>query len=87
VVNQAQNETEAKMINFRNGMAVVTSLGEQVGHVKNLVVTPDVGQVSHLIIGRGFLFTEDKVMPANWISHNDGDRLILNADQVKFHRA
>jgi len=72
------------MINYRNGMSVLTPDGKQVGHVKTLVLTPHTNQVTHLVIGRGFLFTEEKVMPASWISHNDGDKLILNTDQTKF---
>ncbi len=72
------------MINYRRGMAVVTAAGEQVGHVKDLVVTPRAHNITHLVIGRGFMFTEEKVMPVNWISGNDGDKLILNTEKTKF---
>jgi sporulation protein YlmC with PRC-barrel domain len=72
------------MITYRNGMPIFTSEGKQVGHVTNLVLTPFTNKVTHLVVGRGFLFTEEKVMPESWISHNDGDRLILKTDQTQF---
>jgi len=72
------------MITYRNGMPIFTSEGKQVGRVADLVLTPDANKVTHLVVGRGFLFTEEKVMPETWISHSDGDKLVLNTDQTKF---
>jgi len=72
------------MITYRNGMPIFTSEGKQVGHVTNLVLTPITNKVTHLVVGRGFLLTEEKVMPESWISHNDGDKLILNTNQTEF---
>lgn len=59
---------------------VVTSDGKEAGHVDRVVLNPKNKEVTHVVITKGTLFTEDKVVPIDRIASGDEHRLVLRAD-------
>jgi sporulation protein YlmC with PRC-barrel domain len=59
---------------IRFGADVKTFDDQKIGTVKQVVIDPATQEISHLIIEKGLLFKEDKVLPIS---------LILQADQEK----
>jgi sporulation protein YlmC with PRC-barrel domain len=70
---------------FKAGASVYTLDGKKVGRIKHFVMTPRTQEVSHLIVERGFLLTEEKVLPLDWIirTEENGD-VILREDKTSF---
>lgn len=62
---------------FRIGAKVFTADKEQVGTIDRVVVDPDTREVTHLVVRKGFLFTEDKVIPKDLVDFTDSKRVIL----------
>jgi uncharacterized protein YrrD len=66
------------------GAEVFTVDQEKVGNVDRVVLDPKDKQVTHFVVERGFLLTEDKVVPADWVDIAKKEKLILNQPQEKF---
>jgi uncharacterized protein YrrD len=70
---------------YKAGMDVLTVGGHRVGRVKAVVMTPRTQEITHLVVERGFLLTEEKVLPLSWIAHvNEQDAVILYKDEDAF---
>lgn len=70
---------------IRKGMQIVTPDDQVVGYVKNVVMTPQDKTVTHLVVERGFMFTEERVMPMTWVAEvNDGNHIVLKDDHYDF---
>jgi uncharacterized protein YrrD len=71
---------------FNSSADVFTADGNHVGGINGVVIDPHNDQVTHLIVKQGFLFTEDKVLPVEWISETREDRITLRPDIVDLDR-
>ncbi|NJO84313.1 MAG: DUF2171 domain-containing protein [Blastochloris sp.] len=68
-----------------SGTEVFTSNGERVGQVRSVVMTPNDQAMTHLVVERGFLGAEAKVLPLMWIAQaDDSERLVLTASKEQF---
>ncbi len=65
---------------FKEGAKVLTADGEDVGTVGLIVIKPQTKEVTHLIVQKGFLFGEDKVLPVDWVMSAEADHVTLRAD-------
>lgn len=63
---------------FKKGAPVMNSAGEQVGSVDSIVIDPKNGDVTYLIVRKGAIFTEDKVVPFGMVVHADEQGVSLN---------
>lgn len=62
---------------FNIGAKVLTADGEQVGTVDRVVIEPDTQEVTHLVVQKGILFTEDKVIPMSLVSNATEEQVSL----------
>ncbi|MFN2170910.1 MAG: PRC-barrel domain-containing protein [Candidatus Promineifilaceae bacterium] len=62
---------------FKDGTSVYTSDGERVGSIERVVIEPRSKEVTHLIVEKGFLFKEDKVVPMSLVGPATEDRVTL----------
>jgi uncharacterized protein YrrD len=59
---------------------VLTADGQNVGHLNRVVIDPRTKEVTHVVVRKGILFTQDKVVPINLIATGVGDRVTLRED-------
>ncbi len=82
IINDLQGENA---MHFKPGAEVLTADGRKVGRVKSVIINPRTSEVSGLIVERGFLLTEEKVLPLSWIGHTEGETTVtLTAGVDKF---
>jgi len=62
---------------FKDGASVYTNDGERVGSIERVVIEPKSKEVTHLIVEKGFLFTEDKVVPMSLVGPATEDKVTL----------
>ncbi len=62
---------------FKRNASVVNAGGHKVGEVDRVVLDPKNGEISHLVVKKGFLLPVDKVLPVDMIDSSDDDRVRL----------
>ena len=69
---------------LREGAAVITARDEQVGRVNGFVLDPATNEVTHLVVQKGGLSAEDKVLPFNMVNSATEDKVVLNENIETF---
>jgi uncharacterized protein YrrD len=64
---------------FKQGTGVFTAEGREVGHIDRVVMDPGTKEVTHVVVRKGFLFTEDKVVPIDMIASATDDHVVLRS--------
>lgn len=64
-------------IQLKEGTRVVTSDGKEVGKVNRFVIDPLTDKVTHIVVQKGGLFAEDKVVPFNKVNLADEHDIVL----------
>jgi len=72
-------------LELREGAAVFTPGDEQVGKVSGFVIDPDTSEVTHLIVQKGWLLPEDKVVPFDMVRTATEDKVVLNESVEDFN--
>lgn len=62
---------------FAEGAPVYTAEGEKVGDIERFVLDPRAREIIGLVVRKGFLFTEDRVVPARDVQLAELDRVVL----------
>lgn len=62
---------------FKENVVVLTSAGQKVGRIDRVVIDPESDEVTHLVVKKGFLFTEDKVVSLEAVESATEDRVLL----------
>jgi uncharacterized protein YrrD len=60
---------------------VFTLQGRKIGELDRVVVDPQSGEVTHVVVRRGLVLPEDKVVPVDMFSSSDEQRLIFRGDE------
>ena len=71
---------------LKEGTDVFTSSGEQVGKINRIVLDPITNEVTHIVVQKGWLLPEDKVVPFEMISSATEERVVLNEDIGDFEQ-
>ena len=62
---------------FKQGTKVYTTDDKDIGSVDRVVLNPKTKEVTHLIVRKGFLLSEDKIIPLALIASANEDRVTL----------
>lgn len=68
------------MLELKEGMRVFTSAGEEVGRINRFVLDPATNEVTHVVIQKGWLLPEDKILPFQMVKSTTDDTLVLNEE-------
>jgi uncharacterized protein YrrD len=71
-------------LELREGVGVFTPGDEQVGKVNGFVLDPETNEVTHIVVQKGWLLPEDKVVPFEMIRSATEDKLVLNEEANNF---
>ena len=66
---------------FKKGVDVFSSDNEKVGTLDRVVIDPKTKEVTHIIVRKGFLFREDKVVPMDLIGSVTDERIALQGSK------
>jgi uncharacterized protein YrrD len=66
---------------FKENANVYTLDNEKVGEIERVVLDPQTKEITHLIVRKGFLFIEDKVVPIDMVSSTAEDRITLKTTE------
>lgn len=71
-------------VELKEGTSVFTSGGKEVGKINRIILDPATNEVTHLVVQKGWLFSEDKVVPFEMVNSADEDKVVLNKDRENF---
>lgn len=63
---------------LKEGTSVFAPGGEEVGKISRFVLEPGTNEVTHVVVEKGWLLKEDKVVPMDMIESADAERAVLN---------
>jgi uncharacterized protein YrrD len=74
------------MLQLKEGMSVMTPSGEEVGKINRFVVDPVTNEVTHVVVQKGWLLPEDKILPFDMVRSTSDDKLVLNEEVREFEQ-
>jgi uncharacterized protein YrrD len=85
VVVRATKNIPENAVALEEGARVVGKEGEHVGNVDEILTDPEANRVTHLVVSRGVLHKERKLIPVTWLSevHENEICLAVAAQVVK----
>lgn len=69
---------------IKNSAAVFTADGKDVGRIDRVVLDPRTHEITHVVVRKGWLFTEDKVVPVSLVDRISEDEVFLRDDAEGF---
>jgi len=76
-----RDEQETATVNIELGSDIYGNDGEKLGVVDSLVIEPDNGAISSVIVRKGFFFPTDKILPANAVTSVDEQGVHVNVSK------
>jgi uncharacterized protein YrrD len=70
---------------FKNGTSVYTLDGKQAGSLDRVVINPETMEITHVVVQKGLLSTEDKVVPMEKVDSASHEQIALTCtiDELK----
>jgi uncharacterized protein YrrD len=73
-------------VELKEGTGVFTPDGKEVGTINRIVLDPETNEITHIVVQKGWLFSEDKVIPFDRVRSATKDRVVLNKNIDDFDR-
>jgi uncharacterized protein YrrD len=70
---------------IKEGTRVYAADGREVGEINRFVVNPVSKKLTHVVIKKGALFPEDRVVPVEWLNTADPDRITVMVQSGTVH--
>lgn len=74
-----------RKMELKEGVGVFTPDGEQVGKINRFVLNPATNEVTHIVVQKGWLLHEDKVVPLQMVSSGTDERVVLTGSVDTFN--
>jgi uncharacterized protein YrrD len=83
-------ETETSIpegrIAIAEGAQVISSDDKHIGNVEQVVADSETKNVTHFVVGKGFLLKEHKLVPSHWVTNVDEGKIYLSVEARVFDR-
>jgi uncharacterized protein YrrD len=75
-----------KNMELREGVGVFTSDDKQVGKINRVILDPETNEVTHVVVQKGWLLSEDKVVPLDMIRSTTDEKVRLSGNADDFNK-
>ena len=79
-VIQTESGIPEGRVTISEGAQVVSADDKHVGNVEQVIVDSDNNNATHLVVGRGFLLKEHKLVPVLWVTQVGEDKVYLSVE-------
>jgi uncharacterized protein YrrD len=86
VVNEVEYNIPENTVPLKEGAKVFSNNEKQLGTVEKLFVDSKSARATHLLISKGLLLKEHKLVPVDWVSTIEEDRVYLSVDDNLVNR-
>lgn len=81
VTKEVEENIPEGTVALKEGAKVISSDSQEMGRVDKLFMEPGGTQVTHFLISKGLLLKEHKLIPVDWVSDMDEDKVFLSVDK------
>jgi uncharacterized protein YrrD len=71
-------------VELKEGTSVETSDGRELGRINRFVLNPETNEVTHIVVQKGWLLPEDKVIPFDRVRSATDERVVLTENVLDF---
>ena len=82
-VTQAKQNIPAGTVALKEVAKIITSEGKHVGRVERILASPEMDQVTHLLISKGMFPRETKLIPLDWVRTMAEDEVYLHVEEPR----
>ena len=68
------------------GAQVISVEDKHIGNVEQVIANLETNNVTHFVVGKGFLLKEHKLVPAHWVTKVEKDKIYLSVEARLFDR-
>jgi uncharacterized protein YrrD len=83
-------ETETSIpegrVAISEGAQVISADDKHIGNVEQVVANSETNNVTHFVVGKGFLLKEHKLVPAHWVTSVGENKVYLSVEARLFDR-
>jgi uncharacterized protein YrrD len=73
-------------IAITEGAQVISADDKHIGNVEQVVTDSETNNLTHFVVGKGFLLKEHKLLPAFWVTRAAEDKIYLSVEARVFER-
>jgi uncharacterized protein YrrD len=70
---------------FKQNASVSTAEGREIGHIDRVVIDPITKKVTHVVVRKGLLFADERVVPIGLVAEATEDCITLREDAGDLH--
>jgi uncharacterized protein YrrD len=85
-VLQTESSIPEGRIAIAEGAQVISADDKHMGNVEQVIANSETNNVTHFVIGKGLLLKEHKLVPAQWVTSVDEDKVYLSVEARLFDR-
>jgi uncharacterized protein YrrD len=85
-VPQTETSIPEGRIAISEGAQVMSADDKHIGNVEQVITNSETNNVTHFVVGKGFLLKEHKLVPAHWVTTVDEDKIYLSVEARLFDR-
>jgi uncharacterized protein YrrD len=85
VLREESSIPEGRIVISR-GAEVYSADDNHIGDVEQVITDPRSNQLTHFVVGKGFLLKEHKLVPAHWVDHVTEENIYLSVEAPLFDR-
>ena len=84
----AQTETSIPegRVAIAEGAQVISADDKHIGNVEQVIADSETNNVTHFVVGKGFLLKEHKLVPSHWVISVDESKIYLSVEARLFDR-
>jgi len=84
-VTQTETSIPEGRVAISQGAQVLSTDEKHIGNVEQVITSSD-NNVTHFVVGKGFLLREHKLVPARWVTRVDDGKVYLSVEARLFDR-
>lgn len=85
-VPQTETSIPEGRIAISEGAQVISADDKHIGNVEQVITNSETNNVTHFVVGKGFLLKEHKLVPAHWVTTVEEDKIYLSVEARLFDR-
>ena len=85
-VPQTETSIPEGRVAISEGAQVISADDKHIGNVEQVIANSETKNVTHFVVGKGFLLKEHKLVPAHWVTSVDESKVYLSVEARLFDR-
>jgi len=85
-VPQTETSIPEGRVAIAEGAQVISADDKHIGNVEQVIADSETNNVTHFLVGKGFLLKEHKLVPSHWVTSVDESKVYLSVEAGLFDR-